>query len=239
MERPGGPRPVSLTPAGRLLAAHAKAIGARLASAGGRPRRAGQRNGRAAAGRLYQSAGARLLPPVMREFTAAWPRVEVQLSETQDDGELLADLEGGGLDLTFVVFPLTPGPFEAVELLEDPYVLAVPEDSELARLPSPVSPRHLTGVPLITYAEMREAHSIENGLAGRNCGTRSPSGPTRTPPSGPGRRRRRRRHHLVAVGRPDLPGLRLKRLAKVSPRIVGSPGTGTGTASRRPTPSSG
>ncbi len=97
----------------------------------------------------YQSAGARLLPPVLAEFTAAWPRVEVQLSETQDDGELLADLEGGRLDLTFVVFPLTAGPFEAVELLEDPYVLAVPEDSDLARRPSPVSLRHPTGVPLI------------------------------------------------------------------------------------------
>jgi len=44
------------------------------------------------------------------------------------------------LDLTFVVFPLTPGPFEALELLEDPYVLAVPTDSELARRPSPVAP---------------------------------------------------------------------------------------------------
>jgi DNA-binding transcriptional LysR family regulator len=31
VERPGGPRPVSLTPAGRLLAGHAEAIGARLA----------------------------------------------------------------------------------------------------------------------------------------------------------------------------------------------------------------
>ena len=39
----------------------------------------------------------------MREFTAAWPRVEVRLSEAQDDGELLAGLEGGTLDLTFVV----------------------------------------------------------------------------------------------------------------------------------------
>ena len=101
---------------------------------------------------------------MLREFTAAWPRVEVRLSETQDDGELLADLEGGRLDLTFVVFPLTAGPFEAVELLEDPYVLAVPTDPDLARRPSPVSLRHLAGVPLITYAQMREVHSIENRL---------------------------------------------------------------------------
>src|SRR5437764_9239029 len=135
VERPGGPRPVSLTPAGHLLAGHAEAIGARLASA------AADLDALASgtAGLLrvgcYQSVGARLLPPVLRKFTAAWPRVELQLSETQDDGELLADLEGGRLDVTFVVFPLTAGPFEAVELLEDRYVLAVPEDSELARRP--------------------------------------------------------------------------------------------------------
>jgi DNA-binding transcriptional LysR family regulator len=43
-------------------------------------------------------------------------------------------------------------------------VLAVPEDSDLGRRPSPVSLRHLTGVPLITYAQMREVHSIENRL---------------------------------------------------------------------------
>jgi DNA-binding transcriptional LysR family regulator len=158
----------------------------------------------------------------MREFAAAWPQVEVRLSETQDDGDLLADLEGGKLDLTFVVFPLTPGPFEAVELLEDPYVLAVPEDSELARRPSPVSPRHLDGVPLITYAQMREVHSIENRLGRpqlrQQIAFRSHDNATIL--------------GLAAAGvgaaliswlsvDPHRPGLRLKRLARVSPRIVG------------------
>jgi DNA-binding transcriptional LysR family regulator len=108
VERPGGPRPVSLTAAGRLLAGHAEAIGARLASAAADlDALAGGTAGVLRVG-CYQSVGARLLPPVMRDFTAAWPQVDVQLSETQDDGDLLADLEGGRLDLTFVVFPLTP-----------------------------------------------------------------------------------------------------------------------------------
>jgi DNA-binding transcriptional LysR family regulator len=213
---------VSLTPAGRLLAGHAEAIAARLASAAADlDALAGGTAGLLRVG-CYQSVGSRLLPPVMREFAAAWPQVEVRLSETQDDGDLLADLEGGKLDLTFVVFPLTPGPFEALELLEDPYVLAVPEDSELARRPSPVSPRHLDGVPLITYAQMREVHSIENRL-GRpqlrhQIAFRSHDNATIL--------------GLAAAGvgaaliswlsvDPHRPGLRLKRLAKVSPRIVG------------------
>ncbi|HET9967754.1 MAG TPA: hypothetical protein VFQ68_05920 [Streptosporangiaceae bacterium] len=38
----------------------------------------------------YQSVGARPLPPGMHQFTSAWPPVEVQLSETEDDGQLLA-----------------------------------------------------------------------------------------------------------------------------------------------------
>ena len=81
---------------GRLLAGHAGAIAARLASAAADL----DALARGTAGLLrvgcYQSVGSRLLPPVMREFAAAWPQVEVRLSEAQDDGELLADLEGGG-----------------------------------------------------------------------------------------------------------------------------------------------
>ena len=222
VERPGGPRPVSLTPAGRLLAGHAEAVEARLASAAADLKALAAGTAGLLRVGCYQSVGARLLPPVMREFTAAWPRVNVQLSEIQDDGQLLADLEAGQLDLTFVVFPLTAGPFEAIELIEDPYVLVVPEDSDLARRPSPVSLRHLAGMPLITYAQMREVHSIENRL-GRpqlrhQIAFRSNDNATIL--------------GLAAAGigaaivswlsvDPHHPGLRLKRLAKVSPRIVG------------------
>src|SRR5207247_8811929 len=165
---------------------------------------------------------ARHRPLTVTNTTAASPTLDVQLSEPHDDGGCHADLEVGRLDLTFVAFPLTACPFESVELLEDPYVLAVPEDSDLARRPSPVSLRHLTGVPLITYAQMREVHSIENRL-GRpllrhQIAFRSHDNATIL--------------GLAAAGvgaaiiswlsvDPHRPGLRLKRLAKVSPRIVG------------------
>ena len=62
----------------------------------------------------YQSVGSTILPAVMREFAAAWPRVEVALTEAHD--ELLDGLERGELDLAFTVLPLPPGPFESVEL---------------------------------------------------------------------------------------------------------------------------
>ena len=69
VDRPGGPRPVSLTEAGRLLLRHADSIVARLdaAQADLNALRAGE------AGTLrvgtFQSAGARVLPEVMRRFT--------------------------------------------------------------------------------------------------------------------------------------------------------------------------
>src|SRR5205823_6460569 len=79
VERPGGPRPVSLTEAGRLLLRHADSIVARLqaAQADLQALRAGE------AGTLrigtFQSVGARLLPEIMRRFTAAWPAVGLVL----------------------------------------------------------------------------------------------------------------------------------------------------------------
>ncbi|MGH3406747.1 MAG: LysR family transcriptional regulator substrate-binding protein, partial [Streptosporangiaceae bacterium] len=108
--------------------------------------------------------GVRLLPAILRDFTAAWPQVDVRLTETQDDGQLLRDLEQGRLDLTFVVFPLLPGPFDGTELLQDPYVLVVRKDSALARLRQPLPLRHLAGLPLITYGQMRDIHAVENRL---------------------------------------------------------------------------
>src|SRR4051812_40211153 len=65
IERPGGPRPVTLTEAGRLLLAHADAIVARLKAA--QADMAALREGEAGTLRVgtFQSVGARVLPAVM------------------------------------------------------------------------------------------------------------------------------------------------------------------------------
>ena len=164
VERPGGPLPVSLTPAGKVLLRHADAIVARLASASADL--AALADGTAAVLRIgcYQSVGARILPNVMREFSAAWPKVTVELSEAQDDGELLGAVERGELELTYVAFPMLPGPFSSVELMREPYVVVVREDSPVGQDGTPVTVDDLTGLPLVTYAQMREVHSIENRL---------------------------------------------------------------------------
>jgi molybdate transport repressor ModE-like protein len=132
VERPGGPRAVSLTEAGKLLLRHAEAIVARLdaAKADISALRAGE-TGTLRVG-TYQSVGARVLPGVMRRFMADWPGIELGLSEPTTDPELYGMIESGEVDLAFCSPPLPDGPFEAIELMSDPYVLLVPCDSPLA-----------------------------------------------------------------------------------------------------------
>ena len=132
VERPGGPRAVSLTEAGTLLLRHAEAIVARLDAA--RADIAALRAGETGALRVgtYQSVGARVLPEVMRRFLADWPGIELGLSEPATDPELYAAVESGELDLAFCSPPLPDGPFEMLELMSDPYVLLVPANGPLA-----------------------------------------------------------------------------------------------------------
>jgi DNA-binding transcriptional LysR family regulator len=161
IDRPGGPKPVSLTEAGRLLLGHAESITARLQAAhadldaladgAAGPLRVG----------TYQSVGARLLPTILNRFVAEWPQVEISLQELGDDGALLSLVERGELDLTFTMLPLPPGPFAFVELMRDPYVLVVAEGSPLADRTRPPTPREIVDLPLIAN---RSCRSFEAGM---------------------------------------------------------------------------
>jgi len=164
VERPGGSRAISITPAGRILLGHADAISARLASIKADLDALAQ----GAAGVLrigcYQSVGVRILPRVLRRFQSGWPQVRVELTQAEDDGELLRLVERGELDLTFVAYPMIIGPFAHLELMEDPYVVVTRQDGRLGPGAGPVRLSELDGVPLVTYAQMRDVHSIENRL---------------------------------------------------------------------------
>ena len=120
VERPGGPKPVSLTEAGRLLLTHADAIAARVAAAQADLTALSDGQAGTLSVGVFQSVGQRVLPEVMRRFITSWPQVRVTLTESGDDTELLGFVERGDLDLTFSDLPLIEGPFESVELLRDP-----------------------------------------------------------------------------------------------------------------------
>jgi DNA-binding transcriptional LysR family regulator len=164
IERPGGPRPVSLTEAGELLLRHAEAIVARMKAAQADLAAFAQ----GAAGPLrvgtYQSVSARLLPTLVRRFKEQFPKVEIQLSESAIDDELEERVEHGEVDLSFVMLPMGDRPLEAVQLLVDPYVLIVPTDSPLAGRAKPPSLREIARHPLIGYRQCRSMAAIETSL---------------------------------------------------------------------------
>ena len=132
LERPGGPRAVSLTEAGELLLRHAEAIVARLDAA--RADMASLRAGETGTLRVgtYQSVGARVLPAVMRKFRNDHPGITLELHEPTTDPELFALIESGELDLAFCSLPLPDGPFDGAELMRDPYVLVVSAEHALS-----------------------------------------------------------------------------------------------------------
>ena len=164
IDRPGGPRPVTLTDAGRLLLVHAKAITARLKAAQADLEALGAGDAGPLRIGTYQSVGARVLPMLLRAFSAEWPSVDIRLVESTDDRELLALVERGDADLTFCVFPLEPGPFEAVELMRDPYVLVVPPDSLLVGREKLPTLREILDLPLISYRTCRTTQRVEERL---------------------------------------------------------------------------
>jgi molybdate transport repressor ModE-like protein len=165
IERPGGPRPISLTEAGRVLLRHADAIEARLqaAKADMKALEAGD------AGRLrvgtFQSVGTRILPTLLRRFSESHPQVEVLLRESLHEHELLDMVERGELDLAFWALPVASGPYDSVELLTDPYVLVVPAGSPLAALKRPPTLKEIALHPLIGFNHCASTAQMEASLA--------------------------------------------------------------------------
>jgi DNA-binding transcriptional LysR family regulator len=132
IDRPGGPRRVSLTEAGEVLLGHAERVVAGMEAAWADLQALAAGDAGTLRVGTYQSVGARILPDLMRRFVALRPGVEVHLTESTSDQELLDLVERGETDLSFTVLPLPDGAFEAVELMRDPYVVIVAADSDLA-----------------------------------------------------------------------------------------------------------
>jgi DNA-binding transcriptional LysR family regulator len=165
IERPGGPRPISLTEAGQILLRHADAIQARLlaAKADMNALEAGD------AGRLrvgtFQSVGARIIPTLLRRYSETHPQVEVVLRESLHERELIEMVERGELDMTFWALPVEPGPYESVELLVDPYVLVVPAGSPLTALKRTPTLKEIALQPLISFNSCASTAAMEASLA--------------------------------------------------------------------------
>lgn len=167
LDRPGGPRKVSLTEAGEMLLRHAQAIVSRLAAA--QADLAALADGAAGTLRVgtYQSVGTRIVPNLVRRFHEAWPQVQVRLTESNIDSDLLTMVEAGELDIAFTVMPIPEGPLEAVELMRDPYFVVVPAGCDLALREKPPTLRDLEKEQVIAYRHCRATTQIEQHVRSR------------------------------------------------------------------------
>jgi DNA-binding transcriptional LysR family regulator len=165
-DRPGGPRPVTLTPAGRLMLKHADAIADRLEAA--ESELADLASG--TAGRLsigtYQSVSVQLLPELVREMRAAAPDLAINLIEHDDNDSLIDDLLDGAIDVTFLTGPYDDTRLDIVELGVDPFVVVLAKDSAFARqFPGKSFPTgQLVDVPMVGQHACDCQEAIDSGL---------------------------------------------------------------------------
>ncbi len=169
VDRPGGPRPVALTEAGRVLLRHAESIVGRLKAA--QADLAALSAGEAGSLHvgIFQSAGAKLLPEIMRPFAAAWPNVDVEFFESHSDTQLAERVERGELDVAFIQLPLELPSLETFELLRDEYVLVTAADSPLAQSRKAPSLREIADHPLIGYRNCRTTDLVADQMRAAGC----------------------------------------------------------------------
>jgi DNA-binding transcriptional LysR family regulator len=132
-------RPVRLTPSGELVLAHAEALTAQAAAI--EADLAALTSGDAGRVRLagFYTAWSTFLPEAVAEFTRTHPDVQLEL-EQLDPADALQQLRAGELDIA-VIYRFDPGDpasdpqarVNSTYLAHDPYLVAVPATSGLAR----------------------------------------------------------------------------------------------------------
>jgi len=159
-DRPGGPRPVELTPLGSLLLEHANDVLGRLDAAGA----AVERFVRGETGPLvvgtFQSVTTSILPTIVGRLREESPDVDIRLRESNDKEAFPGALVRGELDLAFTLDDDWPG-VETEVLFEDPFVVVTPR-SDLRAGCFPV--QDLVGRGLVGYQLTSCQREIEEGL---------------------------------------------------------------------------
>jgi DNA-binding transcriptional LysR family regulator len=159
-DRPGGPRPVELTPLGKVVLGHARDIIARVDATGD----AVERFFAGAVGRLdigtFQSVSNVLLPAMVRQLRSEHPGVDIRLFEEEDNDAGAQAVLAGELDLAFTIGH-RGGNLESMLLLDDPFVLVAPR----GELPDGAYPTlQLDQAALVGYPPSSCQADIETGL---------------------------------------------------------------------------
>jgi DNA-binding transcriptional LysR family regulator len=164
-DRPGGPRPVTLTPTGRVVLRHADVIVERMAQmrADIDALHAGL-GGRLACG-TFQSVSVELLPAIVGRVLDETPDINIRVVEEDENQPLIAGLIAGDLDVTFLAGPVTEPMIEVVPLGQDPFVVVVAAD-DYTRTLSVFPTRELNGTGIIGESAGTAQNFIEEGLRG-------------------------------------------------------------------------
>lgn len=121
-DRPGGPRPVVLTPLGEVLLDHARAVLDRVDEAANDI----DRFRAGAIGRIdigsFQSVLTAVVPSILGRLRAERPGVDVRLVQEEDNDVIVRRLVEGQLDVSFLLSQDNPA-IETIELVVDPFVL--------------------------------------------------------------------------------------------------------------------
>ncbi|MEU8132485.1 LysR family transcriptional regulator [Streptodolium elevatio] len=158
-DRPGGPKPVRLTPLGRVVLDHGRELLAKAVAFGEAVDRFNAGRGRIDIG-TFQSVSNVILPSLVRRLRDEHPGCDIRLSEEEPDQPQIGDL-----DLLFYdgrIDPRISGGLEHLKLLDDPYLLvaapgAFPE--------GPVSLERLDGAPMLAWPLNCDQPRVEQAIA--------------------------------------------------------------------------
>ncbi|MER6563508.1 LysR family transcriptional regulator [Streptomyces sp. NPDC001027] len=156
-DRPGGPKPVRITPLGAVVLAHGRALlaGSRALADAVDRFRAG--DGRVDIG-TFQSVSNVILPLIVRRLRDEHPGCDIRLFEEETDRPRLDEL-----DLMFFDGRVD-GDVEHRKLLDDPYVLV----ARRGDFPDgPVRPARLDGAPMVAHPPICDQARLEQALARR------------------------------------------------------------------------
>ena len=158
-----GSRTVRLTREGERLVEHSRAITAQLNAARADVEHLGANGAAGVRIGTFQSVSQTLLPEIVHTLTA--DEIPITLHEDLAMEQQVEMLASGELDVAFVLLPVDDvDAIDAIELLRDPWILAVRTDHPLVWQQRPVNARDISELPLITFEQLRPQKLIEGSL---------------------------------------------------------------------------
>ena len=135
--RPGGRGQVALTATGELAYVHARRALSEVRALEVGVLAAREEQTAVVRVGVFQTAAGELLPAALEVLRDEWPRVEVVLSEAEDDDALVTKLSEGKLDLAISINQHPDDRIELIRLFEDRWVILTRRDSALAQASEP------------------------------------------------------------------------------------------------------